>query len=42
MDSHRLHDPTILLFQSDALVSNRQKVLPAFEILAHGLVVPGK
>jgi hypothetical protein len=42
MDSQRLQEPTILLVQSDALGSNRQKVLPAFETLAHGLAVPGK
>ena len=42
MESHRLHDPTIRVFQSEALVSKRQTVFPALEMLLQGFFVPGK
>jgi hypothetical protein len=42
LDSHRLQVPVMRAFQSVLLGSNRQKVLPAFETVIQGLVVPGK
>jgi hypothetical protein len=42
MESQRLHEPTILVFQSEALGSNWQNVFPAFEMLVQGFFVPGK
>ncbi len=37
----RPHVPVILVFQSVCFSSKRQRVLPPFEIVVHGLVVPG-